>query len=56
MEQVVESLSPVGIATDLQRCFEDKEVVAGASLSIGHGEIFGLLGPNGAGRQPPSAC
>jgi ABC-2 type transport system ATP-binding protein len=37
-------------AEDLRRRFGEKEAVAGISLSVRRGEIFGLLGPNGAGK------
>lgn len=35
---------------DLTKCYGDKTAVAGLSLEIKKGEIFGLLGPNGAGK------
>ena len=35
---------------DLHKRFGDKEVVAGVSLRIERGEIFGFLGPNGSGK------
>ncbi len=36
---------------NLRRCFGDLVAVAGLSLSVGVGEIFGLVGPNGAGKS-----
>jgi ABC-2 type transport system ATP-binding protein len=38
-------------ATDLVRRFGDTEAVAGVSLAIAPGEIYGFLGPNGAGKS-----
>jgi ABC-2 type transport system ATP-binding protein len=42
---------------DLRKLYRDGllgrrriQALAGVSLSVGHGEIFGLLGPNGAGK------
>ncbi|EMA40025.1 ABC transporter ATP-binding protein [Halobiforma nitratireducens] len=43
MEAVVE-------ATDLERRYGDTVALAGASLTVGRGEVFGLIGPNGAGK------
>ena len=38
-------------AIDLVRRFGDTEAVAGVSLAIAPGEIYGFLGPNGAGKS-----
>ncbi len=35
---------------DLERRFGDRRALAGMSLAVNPGEIFGLLGPNGAGK------
>ena len=37
-------------AIDLRKSFRDREVVHGATIKIGQGEVIGLLGPNGAGK------
>jgi ABC-2 type transport system ATP-binding protein len=40
------------IATEaLTRRFGDLIAVAGVSMAVSHGEIFGLIGPNGAGKS-----
>ena len=35
---------------NLQKGFEDTQVVNLSSLSVQQGEIYGFLGPNGAGK------
>ncbi len=35
---------------DLVKRYDGREVVAGLTLDVRHGEILGLLGPNGAGK------
>jgi ABC-2 type transport system ATP-binding protein len=35
---------------DLQKYYDEREVVKGISFEVEHGEIFGILGPNGAGK------
>jgi len=42
--------APVIDVHDLVKRFGDKEVVAGVSLRVEAGEIFGFLGPNGSGK------
>lgn len=44
--------SPVVSSRDLRHCYgkQDQEAVAGISLDIYQGEIFGLIGPDGAGK------
>ena len=37
-------------ATDLRKAYGDLEALAGLSLSVDRGEVFGFLGPNGAGK------
>lgn len=41
---------PALIAQDLHKSYGALHAVAGISLTIARGEIFGLLGPNGAGK------
>jgi ABC-2 type transport system ATP-binding protein len=41
---------------DLSVRYVNLDAVAGLSLSVGRGEIFGLLGPNGAGKTTTLAC
>lgn len=44
-------VEPLAIeAHDLTKRFGDLTALAGVSLSVAHGEVFGLLGPNGAGK------
>jgi ABC-2 type transport system ATP-binding protein len=35
---------------DLRKVFDEKVAVAGLSLTVERGEVFGFLGPNGAGK------
>lgn len=35
---------------NLTKCYKDKEVLKGVTLSVGENSIFGYLGPNGAGK------
>jgi lipopolysaccharide export system ATP-binding protein len=37
-------------ATDIEKTYKKRKVVAGLSLEISGGEVVGLLGPNGAGK------
>ncbi len=39
------------VANDLRRAFGTNEAVAGISLQVEPGEIYGFLGPNGAGKS-----
>jgi ABC-2 type transport system ATP-binding protein len=41
---------PILIAQDLHKNYGALHAVAGISLTLARGEIFGLLGPNGAGK------
>ena len=36
--------------TDLQKTYDNRQVVKGISFEVKKGEIFGILGPNGAGK------
>src|SRR2546425_12445648 len=36
--------------TDLRKRYGPIEALAGLSMSVGRGEVFGFLGPNGAGK------
>jgi ABC-2 type transport system ATP-binding protein len=36
--------------TDLRKRYREVEALAGLSMSVGRGEVFGFLGPNGAGK------
>jgi ABC-2 type transport system ATP-binding protein len=36
--------------TNLEKSYDDKQVVKGISFEVKKGEIFGILGPNGAGK------
>ncbi len=41
---------PVVEAQNVRKCFGEREAVAGVSVTIAPGEVFGFLGPNGAGK------
>jgi sodium transport system ATP-binding protein len=44
-------MQPAGVAIeDLTKSFGETVAVAGLSLTVAPGEIYGLLGPNGAGK------
>jgi ABC-2 type transport system ATP-binding protein len=36
--------------TDLRKRYGQVDALAGLSMSVGRGEVFGFLGPNGAGK------
>jgi ABC-2 type transport system ATP-binding protein len=36
--------------TDLRKRYRDVEALAGLTMTVGRGEVFGFLGPNGAGK------
>src|ERR1035437_2438883 len=36
--------------TDVVKNYEQTKALAGVSLTVNRGEVFGLLGPNGAGK------
>ncbi len=42
--------------TDLYVRYGELTAVAGVSLGVGRGEVFGMLGPNGAGKSSTLAC
>jgi ABC-type multidrug transport system ATPase subunit len=45
-----DSTIPIIEAVELRRNFKGNEAVAGVSLTVHRGEIFGFLGPNSAGK------
>ena len=38
------------IVNEIEKKFEEKEVIKGASFAFEKGKIYGLLGRNGAGK------
>ncbi|MBU6348204.1 MAG: ABC transporter ATP-binding protein [Actinomycetales bacterium] len=48
---MLESNTPMIIASDLRKTYGDFTAVDGIDLTINRGESFGLLGPNGAGKS-----
>jgi ABC-2 type transport system ATP-binding protein len=52
MSAAVTSNGPAIAVEGLRKSYKDgPEALAGISLEVGRGEIFGLLGPNGAGKS-----
>jgi ABC-2 type transport system ATP-binding protein len=45
-----ESPAPVIEVTDLRKVYRRVEALAGLSMAVQRGEVFGFLGPNGAGK------
>src|SRR5438067_10413417 len=39
------------VADGLEKRYQDVHALAGVSLTVRAGEVFGLLGPNGAGKS-----
>ena len=37
--------------TQIRKKYKDREALAGFTLSVANGELFGLIGPNGAGKS-----
>lgn len=48
---MLESNTPMIIASDLRKTYGDFTAVDGIDFTINRGESFGLLGPNGAGKS-----
>ena len=44
------SAAPLIEVTDLRKRYRSVEALAGLSMAVGRGEVFGFLGPNGAGK------
>jgi ABC-2 type transport system ATP-binding protein len=42
--------------SDLRKSYGDVQAVAGVSLAVQKGEIFGMVGPNGAGKTTTIEC
>src|ERR1700729_4135167 len=42
--------SPAGPAVELRKHYRPTVALAGLSMTVGRGEVFGFLGPNGAGK------
>jgi ABC-2 type transport system ATP-binding protein len=47
---VTSSSAPVIDVTDLRKLYGRVEALAGLTMTVGPGEVFGFLGPNGAGK------
>jgi ABC-2 type transport system ATP-binding protein len=43
-------MDEVLVAADVRKSYGDRDALAGVSLSVAEGEVFGLIGPNGAGK------
>ena len=44
------------IVNEIEKKFEEKEVLKGASFTFEKGKIYGLLGRNGAGKTTLFNC
>src|SRR6202142_378776 len=44
------SASPAVFTNELRKQFRTTTALAGLSMAVGRGEVFGFLGPNGAGK------
>ncbi|MEO6525756.1 MAG: ABC transporter ATP-binding protein [Gemmatimonadaceae bacterium] len=49
-------MPPVITVRDLAKSYGSTVAVAGVSLDVNEGEIFGLIGPNGAGKTTTMEC